>query len=59
MIKKDLRNNYLIMKDKNKTFLFLTLIILLNFLLLPIDSYFQNNYIYRLLNLKDKKYRNH
>lgn len=43
------------MKDKNKTFLFLTLIILLNFLLLPIDSYFQNNYIYRLLNLKDKK----
>ena len=42
------------MKDKNKTLLFVALIILLNFLLFSIDLHLEKNYIYRVLNLKDK-----
>lgn len=51
----DLKNNYLIIKSINKVILFIALIVLLNFLLLPIDLYLQKNYIYRTLNLKDKQ----
>ncbi|OLR65005.1 hypothetical protein [Peptoniphilus porci] len=51
----DLKNNCLIIKDRNKVILFIVLIALLNFVLLPIDSYLQNNYIYKVLNLKDKE----
>lgn len=51
----DLKNNYLIIKNRNKVILFIALIVLLNFLLLPIDLYLQKNYIYRTLNLKDKQ----
>lgn len=42
------------MKDKKSTVFFVFFILLINFLLLPIDYYLQNNNVFRLLNLKDK-----
>lgn len=42
------------MKDKKSTVFFVFFILLINFLLLPIDYYLENNNVFRLLNLKDK-----
>lgn len=41
------------MRSKNKSLLFISLIVLLNFLLFSIDLYLEKNYIYRILNLKN------
>ena len=53
MTKKALKSNYHIMRSKNKSLLFIFLIVLLNFLLFSIDLYLEKNYIYRILNLKN------
>lgn len=41
------------MRSKNKSLLFISLIVLLNFLLFSIDLHLEKNYIYRILNLKN------